>query len=145
MTHNGVQTERGTYAEIRNKLHCSAGGRIAQNPLTGPLSPPDGCPQEEGCTTSTVALFYLPTYAPTPAPPFPSTQHLSSFYQRSIPVYDLLPPPVSLPLVLRPFGYNPRPLSISHCHTSSNPFTSRSHFVLFFLSPDLSFFRALHI
>lgn len=51
--------QRGTYAEIRNKLHCSGSGRIAQNPLTGPLSPSDGCRQEE---KGVRYLFYLPTY-----------------------------------------------------------------------------------
>lgn len=54
--------QRGTYAEIRNKLHCSGSGRIAQNPLTSPLSPSDGCRQEKGVCAY---LFYLPTYLPS--------------------------------------------------------------------------------
>lgn len=68
----------GTYAEIRNKLHCSASGRIAQNPLTSPLSCRRG-----GRGALPFALFYLPTYLPNYLRVLPCT--LSSFYQRVSP------------------------------------------------------------
>jgi len=102
--------QRGTYAEIRNKLHCSGSGRIAQNPLTSPLSPSDGCQWGKGCATSSI---------------YPHCT-LSSFY-RVFPIYDPLPPHLSPSTTVCSFEYSSRPLSISHCHL-----IQPSHFSLLF-------------
>lgn len=60
------------------------------------------------------------------------------------PIYDPLSPHRS---AVRPFEYNPRPLSISHCHISHptlSLLTSHFYFIPFSSLADLSFFRALH-
>lgn len=83
-------------------------------------------------------LFYLPTYLLTLHPHSPCT--LPSFCRRVFPIYDPLPPRRSLSTAVCPFGYNPRPFSISHCRTSSNPLASHFYFIPFFLAGRLVLF-----
>lgn len=101
--------QRGTYVEIRNKLHC-ASGRIAQNPLTSPLSLTSWRLQAgvgERCALPLPSSTYLATYLYI-ASPYPCT--LSSFYQ-CVFSYTIL----FLPTALRrlPFAYSDITLSLS--------------------------------